>query len=140
VATNQWVALFATACRRAVEDAESFERHVSALQGRWRDRLGKVRAHSSTDLLIGALPGAPIVTVNGAAKLIGRTFQATNLAIDRLVGAKILQQINVGQRNRAFEAPELIQAFTELERQLASPTGNTRSAAPTRRVPARRQD
>jgi Fic family protein len=140
VATNQWVALFATACRRAIEDAESFERDVSALQGRWRERLGKVRAHSSTDLLIGALPGAPIVTVNGAAKLIGRTFQATNLAIDRLVGAKILQQINVGQRNRAFEAPELIQAFTELERQLASPTGNTRSAAPTRRVPARRQD
>jgi hypothetical protein len=62
------------------------------------------------------------------------------LAIDRLVGAKILQQINVGQRNRAFEAPELIQTFTELERQLASPTGNTRSAAPTRRVRARRQD
>ena len=81
---------------------------------------------------------ASIVTVNGAAKLIGRTYQATNEAIDRLVEAKILRQVNVGQRNRAFEAPELIRTFTDLERQLASPTGNTRSAPPTRRVPQRR--
>jgi len=121
---NQWIALFATACRRAIEDAETFERHVSALQGRWRERLGKVRAKSAADLLIGALPGAPIVTVNGAAILIGRTYQATNVAIDRLVEAKILRQVNIGQRNRAFETPELIKMFTDLERQLASPAGN----------------
>ncbi len=135
--TNQWVALFATACRRAIEDAETFEQRVSALQGRWRAQFGKVRAKSAADLLIGALPGAPIVTVNGAAALIGRTYQATNEAIDRLVAAKILRQVNVGRRNRAFEAPELIRTFTDLERRLASPTGDTRSAAPTRRVPQR---
>jgi len=137
VGTNQWVALFATACRRAIEDAETFEQRVSALQGRWRERLGKVRAKSAADLLIGALPGAPIVTVNGAAKLIGRTYQATNEAIDRLVEAKVLRQVSVGQRNRAFEAPELIRTFTDLERRLASPTGDTRSAPPARRVPHR---
>ncbi len=135
---NQWVALFATACRRAIEDAETFERRVSALQDRWRERLGKVRAKSAADLLIGALPGAPIVTVNGAAELIGRTYQATNEAIGRLVEAKILRQVNVGPRNRAFEAPELIRTFTDLERRLASPTGDTRSAPPERRVPQRR--
>jgi Fic family protein len=134
---NQWVALFATACRRAIEDAEIFERRVSALQTRWRERLGKVRAKSAADLLVGGLPGAPIVTVSGAAELIGRTYQATNEAIDRLVEAKILRQINVGQRNRAFEAPELIRTFTDLERRLASPTADTRSAPPARRVPQR---
>ncbi len=134
---NHWIALFATACRRAIEDAETFERRVSALQGRWRERLGKVRARSAADLLIGALPGAPIVTVNGAAEVIGRTYQATNEAIDRLVEANILRQVNVGQRNRAFEAPEVIRTFTDLERRLASPAGDTRSAPPTRRVPRR---
>ncbi len=135
---NQWIALFATACRRAIEDAETFEHRVAALQGRWRERLGKVRAKSAADLLIGALPGAPIVTVTGAAELIGRTFQATNVAIGRLVEAKVLHQVNVGQRNRAFEAPELIRTFTDLERRLASPAGDTRSAPPARRVPQRR--
>ncbi|MEO5837348.1 MAG: Fic family protein [Acidimicrobiales bacterium] len=134
---NKWVALFATACRRAVEDAETFEQRVSALQGHWRERLGKVRAKSAADLLIGALPGAPIVTVNGAAVLIGRTFQATNVAIERFVEAKILRQINIGQRNRAFETPGLIKMFTDLERQLASPAGSTRSSPPARRVPQR---
>jgi predicted transcriptional regulator len=87
--------------------------------------------------LINALPGAPIVTVNGAAKLIGRTFQATNQAVTRLVDAGILKQVRVGRRNRAFEAPELIRQFTDLERRLASPAGETRSSAPTRPVPRR---
>jgi len=44
----------------------------------------------------------------------------------------------VGRRNRTFEARELIDAFTDLERQLASPTGDTRAAPPSRRVPRRR--
>ena len=38
----------------------------------------------------------------------------------RSIRAGILKQVPVGQRNRAFEAPELIEAFTALERQLAS--------------------
>ena len=84
--TNKWVALFATACRRAIEDAETFEERVSALQDDWRRRLGRVRANSAADRLIRALPGVPIVSVNGGAELIGRSFQATNEAIDRLVG------------------------------------------------------
>jgi hypothetical protein len=72
--------------------------------------------------------------------LIARTYQATNQAIDRLARARILRQVNVGRRNRAFEAPELIRTFTDLERRLASPTGDTRSSAPTRRVSKRASD
>lgn len=132
---NRWVGLFATACRRAVEDAETFEGQVSALQRTWRTRLGRVRAGSAADLLVNALPGAPIVTVSGAAELIGRTFQATNQAIARLEDSGILKQVNVGRRNRAFEAPEVIRKFTDLERRLASPVGDTRTSKPTRRVP-----
>ncbi len=136
--TNQWIALFATACRRSVEDAEDFEDRVTALQRQWLERLGRVRSDSAAVQLINALPGAPIVTVNGAAELIDRTFQAANNAIERLVDAHILNQVTVGRRNRAFEAPELVRTFTDLERQLASPTGDTQRSRPTRRVPRRR--
>ncbi|MFZ0890159.1 MAG: Fic family protein [Candidatus Binataceae bacterium] len=132
---NRWVGLFATASARAVSDAERFENQVSDLQAQWNARLGAVRRESAVDLLINALPGSPIVTVSGAADLIGRTFQATNQAIARLAQAGILKQVNVGRRNRAFEAPELIRRFTDLERRLASPTGNTRTSEPSRRVP-----
>ena len=72
------------------------------------------------------------MTVNGAADLIGRSFPQTNYAIQRLVEANVLKQINVGRRNRAFEAPDVLEAFTELERRLASPDGDTRSSLPTR--------
>ena len=41
------------------------------------------------------------------------------------------------RRNRAFEAPEVIRAFTALERQLATPSGDTRAAVPARRGPCR---
>lgn len=44
-------------------------------------------------------------TVNRAAELIGRSFVQTNLAVDRLVGAGVLQQVTVGKRNRASNPP-----------------------------------
>jgi len=43
--------------------------------------------------------------------------------------------VTVGRRNRAYEAPDVIAAFTALERRLASPDGDTRSSEPVRPVP-----
>ena len=134
---NQWIGLFGTATRRAVADAEQYEVRVTELQAQWRERLGGVRANSAADLLINALPGAPIVTVQSAATLIGRSEQAANQAIPRLAAANILRQINIGRRNRAFEAAEMIDAFTHLERRLASPEADTRFSPPSRTVPRR---
>ena len=134
---NQWIGLFAAACLRAVQDANQFEKRIEALQASWRDRLSRIRAGSALALLIERLPGAPLVTTDTAARLIGRSFQATNEAIPRLVETGILTATTVGRRNRAFEAREVIDAFTDLERQLASPEGDTINSPPRRRVPAR---
>lgn len=134
---NSWNALFAAATERAVADAELYEGRVAEVQGHWRHRLGRVRADSAVDRLINALPGAPVVTVQSGAALIGRSEQAVNEAIRRLEGAEVLEQTNLGRRNRAFEATDLIDAFTDLERQLASPDGDTRFSRPERRVPDR---
>ena len=108
---------------------------MAILEQTWRTRLGRVRANSALDLLLRALPGAPLLTVQSAAALIDRSVPAANGAVARLAEAKVLSQLNVGKRNRAFEAPQLIRAFAALGRQLASPTGDTRVTLPTRRVP-----
>jgi len=134
---NAWISLFAGACQRAVSDADAYEERVRAVRAGWRDRVGRVRKNSATELLLRALPGAPLVTVQSAAQLIGRSVQAVNEAIPRLVEAGVLKQTTVGQRNRAFEATELIDSFTALERQLASPEANTLVSRPSRRVPYR---
>lgn len=136
---NSWIGLFAAACSRAVDDAVAIEERVATIQYDWRATVGAVRRGSAAELLIGALPGAPVVSVSSAADLIGRSFQATNEAVTRLEAARVVRQVNVGRRNRAFEAPAIIDAFTALERQLASPTGDTRSAPPDRPAPARRR-
>jgi Fic family protein len=135
---NLWIGRFATACKRAVDDATSFEHEARTIEASWRERLGRVRARSAVDLLLGVLVGAPVVTVNSASEMVGRSFIQTNEAIQRLVEAGILKQVTVGRRNRAFEAPEIIAAFTVLERQLASPEGDTRKSEPVRTVPRRK--
>ncbi len=134
---NLWIARFAGACSRAVNDASSFERRAQEIETDWRKRLGRVRAGSATDILLRSLVGAPVITAKSAAEMIGRSFPQTNEAIERLVNVEILRQVNVGKRNRAFEAPAIIEAFTSLERQLASPQGDTRASKPVRPVPRR---
>jgi Fic family protein len=135
---DHWVALFAAAMTRAVSDAEAYEQRVAQVQATWRETLGKVRANSAVDRLVAALPGAPVVTVRSAATLIGRSEQAINEAIPRMVKSGVLKQTTIGRRNRAFEAPDLIDAFTELERRLASPDGDTLYLSPARHVPRQR--
>ena len=121
---NRWIALFASACGRAVEDARHFEEQVRALQVSWRERVGRARRDSTVNLLISVLPSAPVLTATTAAELVGRSFPATSMAIGRLVAAGVLVQVSMGRRNRAYEAPELIDAFTAFERRLASPEGD----------------
>lgn len=135
--TNDWIEFFAAACRRAVREARGFEARIRDLVDSWRSRLGPVRRDSAVHGLIEALPAVPVLTVASAAPLLGRSFQATGSAVARLVAAGILTQVRAGRRNRAFEAPELIEAFTDLEHQLASPAGDTRREPPSRPVPAR---
>lgn len=136
---NRWVALFAGCCTRAVSDAMIYEERIREIQRRWRDTVGTVRRNSTLDLLFETLPGTPVITVTGAARTLGRSFKAASGAIDELVRAGVLEQVNAGRRNRAFEAPDVLDAFTDLERRLASPADDTRVAPPARRVPTRRR-
>lgn len=137
-ARNEWIGFFAGACRRAVSDAEAFEQELSDLITKWEALVQPARADSAVRALVAALPGVPVLTVPTAAATIGRSFEATNNAIQRLIEVGILRQISLGKRNRAFEAGEVIERFTALERRLASPAGDTRVDGPARRVPYRR--
>lgn len=137
-ATVEWLRIFVAATRRACIDALTYSRQIDELVAGWRQRLGRIRAKSSTDLLLRVLAGAPIVTAESASGLIGRSTARTTDAINALAEVGILQQRNLGrQRYRVFEAPEVLDLFTGLERSLASVTGDTRREPPVRRVPHR---
>ncbi len=121
-AAAEWMRIFAVATNRACRDAQSYSADIDAITAVWRTKLGRVRAGSSTDLLLGILPGAPIMTVESASNLIGRSKARTTDAVNRLADAGILRQRNVGrQRYRVFEATGVLDLFTGLERALANP-------------------
>jgi len=128
---------FVVDTQRACIDSDRFGATLDALESRWRTRLGRIRAGSSMDLLLRALPATPVLTVATAAELVGRTDQRVGDAVNVLVEAGILKQTTVGRRNRAFEAPEVFGVFTGFERALASPLGDTEQSPPIRPVPYR---
>ena len=74
-AATEWMRIFAVATNRACRDAQNYSADISAITADWRAEFGRVRANSSTDLLLGVLPGAPIVTVESASNLIGRRIR-----------------------------------------------------------------
>jgi Fic family protein len=78
---NEWIMVFAAAAHQAVLDAERFAERLDTLVAGWRAMHAPRRARSAADVLIRALPAAPIVTVETAARLIGRSVQATNEAV-----------------------------------------------------------
>ena len=136
VAANDWLLMFATACSHATAEAARFERTAAELKTAWRERAKPVRAGSAVDLLIETLPAAPVLTLAAAAELIDRSQQAANQALTRLTTAGVLREVTDGRRNRVYEAPELIDAFTLLERRFASPAADTRIEPPSRPVPS----
>ena len=133
---NLWVGRFAAACSRAVQDALKFESAAKVIEANWRKNLPKIRAGSSTDSLLRGLVGMPVLTVKTAMKMTNTSHQQTSAAVSALLDAGILRKLTTSLRNTSFEAPEIIAEFTELERQLASPMGDTKLSAPSRLVPS----
>ncbi len=134
---STWLRTFASATARSCSDADRYAASIAELNRRWHERLGRVRAGSAAERLLALLGGAPVITVDAAARLIERSTVRTGEAIKRLESARVLRQRNVGrQRYRVFEAPDVIDLFAGLERALASPTRNTTAAPSTRPAPS----
>jgi hypothetical protein len=134
---DSWVAFFSTATRRAVSDAVAFKTRVTALLEDWRSRTSDLRSDSAALALLEKLPETPLVTVRSVEVMLKRSFSVANNAVETLVDRGILESTTVAKRHRVFEARALVDAFTSLERQMASPDGNTRTSKPQRVVPSR---
>lgn len=120
------------AAARSVELASRFR----ALQERWSDLAGKPRADSSVAALIELLPAYPILSVETAQKLTGRSKQAANEAMAALERAGVLKQVSVARRNRVWEARDVFGVLDDFEREMATPlagdSGGRRAPYPGR--------
>jgi hypothetical protein len=108
------------------------------LIARYQSVLGPARPHSTVAELLARLGELPVLTVERAAAHLGRSYEAANNAIARLVEVGALRQSTVGRRNRVFEAIDLLELVTDAERRMASRDADTLGSPPVRRVPHRR--
>ncbi|MCY4621951.1 MAG: Fic family protein [bacterium] len=137
-ALHLWLDTFAAATRRACDTAVEYGDRINQLTGEWNQQLGRYRKGSALDLLVDVLPGAPLLTPDRAAQLVGRSPVAVRGAITQLLDAGILRlRPSSSPRNRLLEAPSVIHMLTSLERTLATPQGNTVRERPVRPVPDR---
>lgn len=133
-AISDWMVYFSGACLVACERAEAFEQVICSIQDGWREAL-RPRANSAASLLIDALPSTPVVSVESAARLTGRSREAARQAVNALVAAGILYQSAKNRKSNIYAARDILDAFTSYERALAAPGGNTAVEQLVRPVP-----
>jgi hypothetical protein len=141
-AALQWIDVFVNALLRACTDAAAFAEQLELLEQRWRAAAGNPRRNSAADLLLSVLPGLPVLTVDTAARTIGRSTERTNDAVNLLHNSGVLRQGTVGRNRVRSQRGSSLDAITALERKLAPqlltlPSPSRRTVPTADRRPAR---
>ena len=127
-AAVDWLWTFDAVMARACDRALAYCDQVAELQQQWRRQLGAVRAKSSVDRLLRALPGTPVLTVESASRHIGVSPDRVGPAINTLAGAGVLVQRNVSRRRyRLFEAPDVLRLWAATDAELTAEPPSARS-------------
>ena len=118
----EWIEVFSLAATEASKLAEKYLGRVSELQEEWRARLQEKvnpRSDAAAWALIEVLPGHPVMTLRVGVAASGKSKPAVNGAIADLVNAEVLRPLSESQRNRAWEASELLDLIVDLEEGVA---------------------
>ena len=82
---------------------------------------------------ISCLSDRSIRFLDSAGSIASTSNQAARVAMNQLEQAGVLRRINVGKRNRAWEAVGLFDRLNAFERALATPAGAIRPKRPSPR-------
>lgn len=132
--TNGWIEYFSDAMIEAVERAGLFEELMRDVERAWRSSVA-VRSGSVMDVLLGKLIDNPVISIESAQRLTGKTYESARVVIAQLVDAGILTQNARNKKSNLFVANDVIAAFTRYERALSVPGGDTSQEKPARPVP-----
>jgi hypothetical protein len=118
-----WTSRFAHALRDSVALADTLGSALHALQASWREAAGNPRRTSATQRLIGQIAARPVIDIPAVATLLDVSYPQAREAVLRLEGAGILRPVSIGRkRNRAWEAPALLDLLDEFEFEALTPT------------------
>lgn len=90
-AQETFIRYFCSAVVDACGLARSFEERIECLRASWVERV-RPRRGSAAERLLDVLPGTPVVSIQSAARLTGRSREAARNAIQTLVDNGVLVQ------------------------------------------------
>ncbi|HEY9316106.1 Fic family protein [Williamsia sp.] len=109
---SPWVELFAHAVELQAKEGLLKIQRLLAIRDRLVAELRSANMRGSTVEIAEILIGYPVIDVRTASMLIGKTFEAANQAIAKLVDLKILVEITGKSQNRLFGCAEIARAIT----------------------------
>ena len=107
-ALERWIACCLEDTRKSTRVVQTYMGHVRSIVESYQSRIGAYRHGSTVDVLIRELPGMPLLNSKIAMELTGKGFTAVSEALVLLANRGILRQVGANQRNRVFEAYEII--------------------------------
>ena len=108
-----WIRFFLGCVREAADDGVHVAQALHALVGRDRRRIiAHDRPTMAAIQLLDRLPSNPVVTVSGAATLLGLTAPPTRKAIQLLESLRILREITGRRRGRLYAYDGYLQILT----------------------------
>ena len=130
-----WTTRFAHVLRDSTVLAAKLGQALAQLQAAWREAAGRPRRTSATQRLIELLAARPVIDITTGAALLDVSYPQAREAVLRLEQANVLRPVAIGRkRNRAWEAPALLDLLDEFEFDALAPT---RPEEPRRPSPRR---
>jgi Fic family protein len=125
-----WLRFFLRGVEEQSVDAVERATRLLELRESFRRRLQSARASALPLRLVDALLERPAISTVGAQHLLGVTWRAAQLNVDKLVDAGILEEVTGQARNRVYLARQIVEL---LERDLvpaASDSGQVEGVVP----------
>ena len=116
---DPWLLLLAESAEHAARASIKLADQIAELQQQWREQAGHPRADSAAEQIIQLLPAEPVLNIERAAELLGRSQEATRQALNRLEEAGVVQLTTVSKRARAWESIGVFALVDDMERSLS---------------------
>lgn len=107
-AWKQWLLFFLEGVAQQSLDATRKVERLQALQSEWRSRMTQCRSTALTLHLIDQLFTIPVLTIPLAVRLLGVTYRATKLHVEKLADVGILTQLGGESYRKMYIAQEVI--------------------------------
>ena len=116
---ERWAAYNARNTYMSVVIADSFLSKADQLREKWRSQGMRIPANSALDRLLDLFLAVPGLSTIRASKIIGKSYGATNEAMNQLAKAGIAREVALDGRERIFICDQSAAMITEFVNDLA---------------------